>query len=331
VIAQFPTRDSVRYQEDDVEAFIERTGTDRDYLSLWQAKAAGPSPVPVAESEEEDEDDAPPAIEKLIALFQEIDYKKHAKWVLPAAACLLLAANIGAAIDTVKNLVTPAKPALTVEPVKIDEPFVEVIERRVGRLKLESTPSGAEAIVDGKSYGKTPLTVPDLEIGTHTLVLKSSGGSISRRVTIKANQVTLVTEAIYSGWLAIFSPIAVSVRVDGRPVTLSDDNRIMISPGKHTVEMISERFNYRETQTLEVLPGETTAHTMTAPMGNVRITAPEGTELRIDGEVPAGVPGEGIAIPIGAHEITARHPVHGERRLAVDVRHGGLNEVVVLY
>ena len=46
-------------------------------------------------------------------------------------------------------------PALTVEPVNA-EPFIEVVEKRVGRVRVESTPSGAEAIVDGRSYGKTP-------------------------------------------------------------------------------------------------------------------------------------------------------------------------------
>jgi hypothetical protein len=265
--------------------------------------------------------------------IQELDFRRHAKWLLPVAALLLLVTITGKAISTVASLVSSKEkpPQLTVEPVNIEEPFVEVVEKRVGRLKLDSTPAGAEAIIDGKSYGKTPLTIPDLEAGAHTLVLRSSGGSISRRVTIKANQTTLLTEAIYSGWLAIFSPIPVTIKVDGRAVNLTDDNRLMVSPGKHSVELFSERFNYRTTQTLEVRPGDTTAHTLTAPMGNVRVTAPEGTEILVDGEAPSGSPSEGFAIAIGAHEISARHPVLGERRLPVDVRHGGLTEVTVTY
>ena len=101
----------------------------------------------------------------------------------------------------------------------------------------------------------------------------------------------------------------------------------MTPPGRHVVELISERFNYRTTETLEVRPGATTAHTLTVPMGNVRITAPEGADIRIDGQAPSGVPGEGVAVSVGSHEITATHPTLGERRVAVDVMHGSLTEV----
>ena len=65
--------------------------------------------------------------------------------------------STGTAISTVARFVGPEEkaPALTVEPVNT-EPFIEVVDKRVGRLRVESTPSGAEAIVDGKAYGKTP-------------------------------------------------------------------------------------------------------------------------------------------------------------------------------
>ena len=74
-------------------------------------------------------------------------------------------------------------------------------------------------------------------------------------------------------------------------------------------------------------PGETTAHTVSLPVGSVRVTAPDGAEIRIDGQPAAGVPADGIAVPIGTHEISATHAELGERRLQVDVLHGALTEV----
>jgi len=287
-----------------------------DYLSLWQPAA------PVAEAPEEpDEEEARP-----------MDFRRHARWALPVAACLLLVTNTGTAISTVARFVGPAAkpPALTVEPVEI-EPFIEVVEKRLGSLQVESTPSGAEALVDGKSYGQTPLTIPGLEVGTHTLSLKSSAGIITRKVTIKANETAVVAEAIFSGWLAIFSPIPVTVVIDGQSVTLTEDGRFMTSPGKHVVELISERFNYRATETLDVRPGETTAHTLALPTGSVRVTAPEGAEIRIDGQPATGVPAEGLPIAIGSHEITATHGELGERRIEVDVRHGSPTDVTLVF
>jgi CheY-like chemotaxis protein len=296
------------------------TPSSADYYSLFQSADIPPAPPPVEE----------PSI-GFGAFAASIDYRRHAKWALPIAACLLLVTNTGTAISTVARFVKPAeKPALIVEKVNPD-PFIEVVEQRVGSLKIESTPEGAEAIVDGKSYGKTPLMIPDLEVGSHTLVLKSAAGQISRRVTIKNNQTTMVAEAIFSGWLAIFSPIPVSVVVDGTPVNLTDEGRVMTTPGKHVVELISDRFNYRATETLNVTPGETTAHTLTLPMGSLRVIAPEGAEIKVDGAPAAGIPAEGLSVAIGSHEISATHPSLGERRASVDVRHGDVTEVTLQF
>ena len=286
-----------------------------DYYSLFQP--APPPASPIAD-EMDDESDG-------------IDYRRHAKWALPVAACLLLVTGTGTAISTVTRLVTPdERPALTVEPVT-PEPFIEVVEQRVGSLKIESIPEGAEVIVDGKSHGRTPMTILDLEVGQHTLVLKSSAGTITRRFTIKNNTTTMLSESIFSGWLAIFSPIPITVVVDGAPVNLTEDGRVMISPGKHVVEFISERFNYRATETLQVTPGETTAHTLSLPMGTVRVTAPEGSEIKVDGVAADGTPAEGLPVTIGAHEISATHPTLGERRASVDVRHGDPANVILQF
>jgi hypothetical protein len=270
--------------------------------------------------------------------------KRHAKWALPVAACLILVTTTGTAIstmsstvsDTVSNtmskLVEPeAKPGLVVTPMKEDLPFIEVVERRLGKLQVESTPSGAEAILDGQSYGKTPVTIPDLDVGVHTLLLKSGSGTITRKVTIKANQTTITAEGIYSGWLAIFAAIPVKVVVDGVPVSLTEDNRVMATPGTHVVEFSNEQFNYRVTERLDVRPGETTAHTLQLPMGTVRVTAPEGAAILVDGKPVAGTPSEGLSVAIGSHEISARHPELGERRMPVDVKHGGLTEVTLRF
>jgi hypothetical protein len=319
VIAQFPARPATR-TEPPADEF--GTGDGRDYLSLWQPKPAEPVPPQPVED----------PVETPESIARSINVRRHAKWALPAAACLLLVTNTGTAISMVSRFVkTDERPMVTVQPMQEEPPFIEVVERKVGQLKIDSTPTGAEVVVGGKSYGRTPLTIPNLDAGLHTLVLKSGSGSITRKVTIKPNRTTLMTEAIYSGWLAIFSPIPVSVRVDGRPVNLSEDGRLMTTPGRHVVEFISEQFNYRTTETLDVRPGETTAHTLTLPSGTVRVKAPEGAEVRVDGQPASGNPSQGLSVPIGAHEISATHPELGERRVSIDVKHGGLTEVTLPY
>jgi CheY-like chemotaxis protein len=291
------------------------SGQSGDYYSLFQA--VPPAAAPVEEDVEEEGGG--------------IDYKRHAKWALPVAACLLLVTGTGTAITTVTRLVTPEeRPALTVQPVEPD-PFIEVVEQRVGSLKVESIPEGAEVFVDDKRHGKTPMTILDLEVGQHTLVLKSGAGAVTRRFTIKNNTTTILSESIFSGWLAIFSPIPVAVLIDGQPVHLNEDGRVMTAPGKHVVEFVSERFNYRASETFHVAPGETIAHTVTLPMGTVRVTAPEGSEIKVDGAPAAGSAADGLSVPIGAHEISATHPLLGERRASIDVRHGGPTDVTLQF
>ena len=318
VAAPEPAREIERAVEEFAESLKNEPppSPSSDYYALFQ------QPDKAAEA---------PVTEKFEMPGAGIDYRRHAKWALPVAACLLLVTvtGTGTAVSTVTSFVTPdEKPSRVVQRVNPD-PFVEVVEHRAGSLKVESTPEGAEAIIDGKSYGTTPLTIADLEVGVHTLVLKSSAGSITRRVTIKNNQMTLLSEAIFSGWLAIFSPIQVSVVVDGNPVNLTEDGRLMANPGKHVVEIISDRFNYRTKETLDVRPGETTAHTVSLPMGSVRVKAPEGVEIKIDGNVVAGDPSVGLQVAIGSHEVSATHPSLGERRASVDVRHGTTTEVAL--
>jgi hypothetical protein len=288
-----------------------------DYYQLWQ-----PPPVPPEAPLEEPEVVEPTPI----------DFRRYAKWAaLPVAACLLLATNTGTAIDTVTQMVSPAPPVATVEPVEVAA-FVEpVAAKKVGSIQIESTPAGAEAFVDGRSYGVTPVTVPDLGVGTHTLLLKSGAGTVTRKVAVKADQTAIVSEAIYSGWLAIFSPFPVQVVVDGQPASLTEDGRLMTTAGKHVVELISERFNYRATETFEVRPGETTAYTLSAPMGRVNVEAPEGAEIRVDGEPATVVAGEPLALAVGTHEILATHAERGERRVTIDVRHDVTTEVALQF
>jgi hypothetical protein len=287
-----------------------------DYYSLFQSPP--PSTAATVGHEEEDEGAG-------------IDYKRHAKWALPVAACLMLVTGTGTAISTVTRLVTPEeRPALTVQPVE-PEPFIEVVEQRVGSLKVESIPEGADVFVDDKRHGKTPMTILDLEVGQHTLTLKSGSGTVTRRFTIKNNTTTILSESIFSGWLAIFSPIPITVLIDGQAVSLNDDGRVMTAPGKHVVEFVSERFNYRASETFHVAPGETIAHTVTLPMGTVRVTAPAGSEIKVDGVPAPGAAGEGLPVTIGAHEISATHPSLGERRASVDVRQGSPTDVTLQF
>ena len=160
----------------------------RDYYSLWQS-----TPVPVVEPVQEIIEEKPDTPDEAYGrIFQNVDndpppadlhLRRHAKWALPIAACLLLVTNTGTAISTVARFVARAEEPIpaTIVQEKVPEPTVKIVDRNVGDLKIESTPGGADVRIDGKVYGRTPLTVPGLRIGPHTLTLRSSAGTVTRR------------------------------------------------------------------------------------------------------------------------------------------------------
>ena len=234
--------------------------------------------------------------------------------------------------ETVTDLVTPdEKPELVVERVNPD-PFIEVVEQRVGSLKVESTPEGAEAIVDGRSYGKTPLTIPDLEVGTHTLVLKST-----RRHDHAAgdDQEQPDDAAVGSDLLGLarhfLADSSRPLSIDGKPVNLTDDGRLMTDAGKargrvrERAVQLSRDGNARrpagrdDSAYGEPADGKRPRH---------RSRGRRDQDRRCAGRRRAN---RRAPVAIGSHEISATHPSLGERRASVDVRQGDPTEVTLQF
>jgi hypothetical protein len=74
--------------------------------------------------------------------------------------------------------------------VKPDARAAKVVAAPVvvtGSVVVKSTPAGATVLVDGKDYGRTPLTVRDLAPGAHRVQVARDGfASEERRLTITA-------------------------------------------------------------------------------------------------------------------------------------------------
>jgi hypothetical protein len=67
---------------------------------------------------------------------------------------------------------TTAAPRGATHPVVAPRPKPESL---VGSILFETRPAGARVVLDGKSLGVTPLTVPDVRVGSHPLRLERAG------------------------------------------------------------------------------------------------------------------------------------------------------------
>jgi hypothetical protein len=192
----------------------------------------------------------------------------------------------------------------------------------LGRLQVRTEPSGARVTVDGHVFGRAPVTIESLTPGEHLVTLENELGLVKETVTIEAGTTaSLVVPmstpqgAPVSGWIAVNAPADVQIFENGRLLGSSKSERIMVSVGRHDLEIVNESLGYRNTQTIQVSPGQTSTVRPDWPKGSLALNALPWADVFIDGKLIGETPIGSIAVPVGAHEILFRHPDLGEHRV----------------
>jgi serine/threonine protein kinase len=196
----------------------------------------------------------------------------------------------------------------------------------VGQLQIRTEPAGASVSVDGTPRGRAPLLIENLRPGDHSVVLESEYGAVRHTVSIAAaTTASLVVPlapaegAPVSGWLSVTAPVDVQIFENKRLLGTSQSERIMVSTGKHEIEIVNEILGYRTTRTVQVPAGRVTAIKVEWPRGTIAINAVPWAEVWVDGERVGETPIGNYSLPIGPHEIVFRHPELGELRQAATV------------
>jgi hypothetical protein len=188
-----------------------------------------------------------------------------------------------------------------------------------GGLEVNSSPDGAQVIVDGKARGVTPIALTDIAPGRHTVVLKSSAGTVGRTVTVVAGETATIDESIFSGFAAIYSPFELSITEDGRALHADERNQIMLPPGRHELRLVNRPLAYDVVRQVDVKPGETTRVSITAPRSTITVTSADVSEVWIDGSRVADTPMYALPIDIGTHEVVVKRAGAADRRFTVTV------------
>jgi hypothetical protein len=132
-----------------------------------------------------------------------------------------------------------------------------------GSLAVATNPQGAKVSIAGRDYGVTPVTIPNLPIGKHTVVLEASGGTVRRQVTIEADATATLDEAIFSGWIAVFAPVELQILDGTRVLGTSENGRIMVPAGRYELTLVNKELGARLTRNVEVEPGQVAAINIT--------------------------------------------------------------------
>jgi hypothetical protein len=199
-----------------------------------------------------------------------------------------------------------------------------------GELLVRTEPIGAAVTVDGKYVGRSPVSVPDLAPGTHTVVMQNEMGSQTERVIIENGRTASLVVSMgaaankttAAGWIRIEAPTDVQVLENGRIIGSSDFERIMLPVGRHDLEFVNGPLGYRERRAVQVTAGQTTTLRPEWPRGSMAINAVPWAEVFVDGNRVGETPIGNVTVQIGSHEVLFRHPDLGERRLSVTVTTG---------
>jgi hypothetical protein len=191
----------------------------------------------------------------------------------------------------------------------------------VGQLNVRSEPAGARVSVDGLARGTSPVTIAELSPGEHTVVLESDFGSVKHTVTIEAGitgslvvPLSAPEGAPVSGWISVSSPAEVQLYENKRLVGTSQSDRLMVSAGRHELELVNESLGYRAVRTVQVSPGRVSSVKVDFPKGTIALNALPWAEVWVDGEKVGETPIGNLQLTIGTHDVLFRHPDLGEQR-----------------
>jgi hypothetical protein len=213
-----------------------------------------------------------------------------------------------------------------VAPAPEETPVASTSSR--GSLILTSAPPGARVLIDGQPVGQTPLTLDDVIPGRRVVTFVAEQGTVRRTVRVEAGRSAEVDVTVFSGWVTVDAPILLEVVLDGRVVGTTEQPRLMLPPGRHTLALRNQSLGYRTTQIVNIEPGEEFRVNL-SPTTPINLNATPWAEVWIDGKRIGETPIANVPVLLGTREITFRHPELGERRLTPTIKAGNPSAISV--
>jgi hypothetical protein len=257
----------------------------------------------------------PPRMTRTFDAEAEPEPARRLPWKIVAAAVVVLTVG-GLAVRAAWRPDAAASQALNEAAAPAATPDVSDAKPAPGTgiLAISSQPLGARVLLDGTDSGKTPLRLESVAAGRHTITLVTDTATVKRAVRITAGQTMTLDIPVFSGWVAVFAPIVLEVSEGGRSLGTTEQSRIMLAPGRHTLTLSHREYGYSSVENVDIVGGEEKTLNIT-PMGTVNLNAQPWAEVWIDGAKAGETPLANLPVALGTRVFLFKHPQFGERRL----------------
>jgi hypothetical protein len=236
---------------------------------------------------------------------------------LAAAAAVIIGGLVVAGRSWLPDSPSVIAEAPRTEPVTVPAPPPVT----TGVLVVQTQPAGARVLLDGSAVGETPLRIVDVAPGRHVLTLITPTATVRRTVKVEAKKELTVDVPVFSGWVAIFAPIVLDVSEGGRALGSTDQGRLLLPPGRHTLTVTNSDFGYSSDHAVEIEAGEVRTLNLN-PTGAVNLNAIPWAEVWVDGKKAGETPLANLRLPLGNREIVFKHPEFGERKMMTRITAG---------
>ena len=202
-----------------------------------------------------------------------------------------------------------------------------------GGLRVQTEPAHLAISVDGVSRGVSPISLDNVQPGSHDVTVRTAGGVIKRSASVLPNEIASIivvasatpppdTGAVSAGWLNVTSAVALDMREGGKLIGTTEASRLLLPAGDHDIDFENKLLGFTSHRSVHIGAGKATTVTIDLPNGVVSINALPWAEVWIDGERVGETPIGNVSRQIGTHEVLFRHPQLGERRETVIIAAG---------
>jgi hypothetical protein len=128
-----------------------------------------------------------------------------------------------------------------------------------------------------------------------------------------------VVPATTVGWVTVMASIELQVYDGASLVGSSRNQRLVLTPGTHTLRLVNTALGFDTTSTVTVRPGVVVTVAVQVPNGSLSVNAVPWAEVLLDGTVIGETPIANYAAAPGSHELVFRNPRYPEQRRTVVV------------